>query len=314
VIFDAVALLLLCLFAALGARRGALASGLALAGLVGAYAVGAGAAWALGDAAADAFALPAPFGAAAAGSIGFAAAALAFGLLGWLVRRAARDAVPGPADRAAGALFGALRGSLVVLAVGVLALWWDAARTLATASTPGASTPLREVTASALEAGAHAAFGSERPEARMAARVVAHPARTLAAARGLLEHPDVAALAQDREFWRLVESGSAEVAVATASFRRIAGEPALRREFAKLGLVDEASAADPKLFRLEVRSALAEVGPRMRRLREDPELRALASDPQVAALARRGDVVALLRHPGFQRVVARALGSEPHSG
>jgi membrane protein required for colicin V production len=308
-LFDAAALALLLLFAGLGARRGALATGLSLAGLAGAYAAGVAAAWLLGGSAAAALGLPAPLGAAAAGSAGFLAGMLAFAALGWLVRRARSEAPRGPLDRFGGALFGAARGSLVVLAVGVLALWMDAAQTLrAAAPQPPPATPLRAATAAAIEAGAHAALGAGRPEARMAARVLAQPARTLGAARDLLEHPAIAALAQDRGFWQLVESGRAEIAVATPGFRRLTGDPELRRELAALGVVSDASAGDPHVFRVEARAALAEVGPRLRALREDPDLQRLAADPQVAALARSGDVVALLQHPGFQRVVANALG------
>lgn len=314
VLFDLAALGLLALFAALGARRGALASVMALAGLVGGYGAGAAAAATLGGAAATLLGVAAPLGAAAAGAAGFLVVALGLAVAGSRLRRARREAAPAPGDVLLGALFGTARGALVVLAVGLAALWSDAARTLAApAPVAETTTPLRTATTAVLEAGAQAALGAERPEARMAARLVADPARTLRRLHDLLEHPAVAALASDREFWALVESGRAEIAVATPGFRRIAGDPELRSELAALGVVDRAAAADPRLFRIDARAALAEVGPRLRRLREDPELQALASDPTVAALAQRGDVLGLLQHPGFQRLLARALDA-PTSG
>jgi hypothetical protein len=77
--------------------------------------------------------------------------------------------------------------------------------------------------------------------------------------------------------------------------------------------MEPAAAGDPAAFRQASRDVLAEVGPRLRRLREDPELRAVAQDPEIAGLLEAGEVLGLMRNPRFAGLVARALHA-PESG
>jgi hypothetical protein len=243
---------------------------------------------------------------------GLVVAILAFGLLGIVVRRGDDPESRGALDRALGALFGLGRGSLVVLLLGVLALWLDAARLIgepATSASP-APTPLRAATSAALEAGVGSVLG-DQPGAAVAARVAARPAEALGSLRRVMERPEVAALADDAEFWSDVEAGRVDFALARRSFLAIARDAELRQELAAAGVIEEAAAADPSLFRMQARSVLQELAPRLRGLRSDPDLQLLASDPHVAGLLERGDIVSLFLHPGFQRVVSRALGAPP---
>lgn len=312
---DLVALALLAGCALLGAWRGAWAAGTALAALAGGYAAAVAGALALGPAVAEAFEMPALLGGAAAGTAAFLAAALAIGLAGRALRRAAdgrRGAQPRSSlDRTLGAVLGAGRGAVLVLLLGVAAIWLDAARDLSQPSSSpslAVDTPLRALTRSALGRIAAAAGGDATgPGGALATRVMTHPAESLAALRRVAEHPALAALADDPGFWSEIEAGRPDFALARPSFQALAWDPALREDLAAAGAIDPAAAGDATRFRAAVRPVLLELGPRVAALRRDPELLALSGDPTLAdALARR-DVLALLAHPGFQRVVSRAL-------
>lgn len=311
---DLLALVLLLVFAALGARRGAFATGLSLAGLVAGYAVAWWAATQLGSVTAEAIGVTPLLGAPIAGTVAFLTVACATGLVGWIARRGTRDVPATAASRAGGALFGAARGALLALAIGMLGIWLDASRQVAGAeAAPEADTPLRVVTRSAIEAGVTAALG-DAPGADAAARAVAHPGEAIQGLQALVETPEVQALAQDTAFWSYVEAGAVDAALAEPSFQRLQWNAERRHQLAALGLVAEFAAGDPALFALQMREALAAIGPRLRAVREDPELARLASDPAVADLLARRDWVGILRHAGFQRVLARALAPEAASG
>jgi membrane protein required for colicin V production len=314
VLLDLVALGLLALCALLGAWRGAWASASSLAAVVGGYAAAVAGALALGPAATAALGVPPLLGGAAAGTGAFLVAALTIGLAGRALRRAADerrgDAPRSPADRALGALFGASRGAVLVLLLGVAGLWLDAARELAgpdTVRVPALDTPLRAATRATLARVAEAAVDQEGTGSELAVRVATRPAETLAALRRVAEHPALAALADDPGFWSEIEAGRAEIALARPSFLALARDPAVRSDLALAGAVDPAAAADPARFRAAVRPVLVELGPRLAHLRNDPELQRLAADPSLSDAIARRDVVALLAHPGLQRVMARAL-------
>ena len=312
---DVLALLLLAIFAGLGARRGALATGLSLAGLVCGYAAAIFAATHLGGIAADLCGVSPFFGAPIAGTLAFGFVALDFAIVSFVLRRR-NAAAPTVGSRIGGACFGALRGSLLVLLIGVLALWTDALPRLADRSAsdePAVETPLRSVARAAVTAGVEAALG-DTPGADLAAHALAQPGEAIEQLRALAATPEIAALAEDREFWAYVEGDAVQAALAQPSFQRIQWNTKLRRELAAVGIVDEISAGDPSIFALEMRGALEKVGPRLRQLREDPDLARLANDPAVVDLVQRRDVVGLLGNPGFQRVLTRALAPTPNAG
>lgn len=312
---DLLALCLLLLFAWLGARRGALATGLSLAGIVGGYAAAWWAATQLGAATAGALGVTPLLGAPIAGSAAFIGIVATTGLIAWLARRHAPDVPATPASRAGGAIFGALRGALLALAIGMLAIWLDASRAIGTggAAESVEDTPLRVVTRSAIETGVAAALG-DAPGAGAAAHALAHPGDAIQRVQTLVETPEIQALAQDAAFWSYVEAGALDAALAEPSFQRLQWNVERRHQLAALGLVEEFAAGDPALFGLQVRSALRTIGPRLHALREDPELARLASDPAVAELLARGDWIGILQNAGFQRVLARALAPEPERG
>ena len=316
---DALALGLLVLFSALGARRGTIGSAGALLALLGGYTAAILAAIRFGPATANTLGVPSLLGGVATGTVAFLGGALAIGLLMGALRRAADsrrgDASRTVADRLGGALFGLARGGLAVLMLGLLALWLDAARALTGEATPASSlpqeTPLRVATRAAIETGMHAALPANARGEAAAVRVLTRPAETLGALRSIAEHPELPALIEDGAFWSDVEATRVEFALARPSVRRLTEDLAFREALGAAGVIDPADAWDPARFRAALGQVLTEAGPRIARLRSDPELLRLAEDPQIAAALERGDVFSLVMHPQLQQLAARALTAPP---
>jgi len=96
-----------------------------------------------------------------------------------------------------------------------------------------------------------------------------------------------------------------------ASMLKVSFDPGLRAELASLGLVQSRSAADANAFRAELRPVLAEIGPRIRALKQSGELQRLLEDPGVRAAVGRGDGVRVCGHPAFGELFYRAAGPAP---
>lgn len=312
---DAVALLLLAIFAWRGARRGALASGLSLAGFALGYAAAIFAGIYAGGIAAELCGVSPLLGSPIAGTVAFLFVSFAIAVVSFVLRRRS-DAVPSTASRIGGACFGALRGSLLVLLIGVLAVWIDALPQLANrdaSDTSVVDTPLRTAARAAVAAGVETALG-DTPGADLVAHTLAQPGQAIEQLRALAATPEIAALANDRDFWAYVEADAMQAAVAQPSFQKLQWNAKLRGQLAAVGFVDEISAGDPAIFALEMRRALEKIGPRLRQLREDPDLARLANDPAVIDLVQRRDVVGLLANPDFQGVLTRALTPPANPG
>lgn len=304
-------LLALGLFAALiglGAWRGGFVTGLALLALVLGYAAAVLGAPVLAPHIEAWLGVPKLFALPIAGTALFFAGFLATGLLRFGLRRAGfGDDEPGPTGRLLGALFGALRGALVVVLIAYLALWLDAWRAA------GRELPVPPVedslaaraTGAVVEAGVAAALDGDGATARVVARIAGQPAHALTEWQAVVDSPSVTALREDTIFWRYVEAGHVEVALARPDALRMLRDDALRENLAKLGVVSESAARDPGLFRDDLIAVLREVGPRVKGLREDPELQKLVQDPEVVALVSSGDTMGLLAHPGFRALVER---------
>ena len=299
----------LAVFVALGAWRGALATGLGLATLVLSYA----AALTLGPALAPALAERtglAPFWALPVAGCGvFVASYVVLGLVSALLRRVfgGDAATRGPRDRFLGGVFGGVRGLLVALLISYLALWVDALRVTGGApwmpevGDSAAAKFTGEVVASGLEA----VLGGEDPAVRVAARIAARPAVAAVELERVIENPNVEQLRSDATFWTYVEHGSIDTALNRGSFQRLSRDAELRARLGALGLIEPAAVDDDAAFRAAVAEVLREVGPRIRGLKNDPELHALLEDPQVVAMLESGDTLGLLAHPGFRGLVDR---------
>jgi len=313
-VLDLAAVFILSLFALLGALRGGLASLTGLVTLALAYFAAVLAAQHLGAPVSAKLGVSPLLGPVVAGTGAFVAAALFVGILGSLVRRVAAsfrgDEPLGAANRWLGATFGLVRGTFVVLLLGWLAIWVDAA--CETGSFEGlAAAPeveessLVKVTEAVVQKAVTAAMDEGGTGATVVARFASKPGQSVRNIQAVLGSPKIEALQQDRFFWTLIANGSFDRAMNQKSFRDVIDSEELRRNFAELGVISEEAAKSRDGFKQELGAVLAEVGPRIRGLSEDPELQKLARDPQVTALLEQGDALGLMNHEGIQRLAAR---------
>jgi hypothetical protein len=241
----------------------------------------------------------------------FVGAYVALGLIAWLTLRAERsyrgEGPRTPFDRGVGAVFGLARGALVVLLIGWLSLWVDALRAAGPLQglPPVGGTRLGETTQDVLETGLGYAVGDDSAAGRVTTRMLSDPVHIVAGMQDLLEEPHIRSLRDDDLFWTYVSHESYDAALNRGSFLGIAYDESLRRRLADLGLVTEEAAADPRLFRDSMRAVLEEIGPRIRKLKEDPEFRKMLDDPEVLEALQTGDTLALVRHASFQKLMQR---------
>ena len=313
-IFDLLFLLVLLAMAALGAWKGAVASGSGLLGLLLGY---AGAVWAALHGSgwvADRLVVPQLVAPAVAGTLGFALVWLATSsaadvMVAWdrsRVEEHGRDFI----DRGIGGLFGLARGGLIVVLLGVMVNWLDAGRDLGAleglAGMPDAQGSTIAGASGDLVGGAVARALSEAgPGGEVAARIVARPGVALGSVQSILEDERLEGLFRDRLFWTLIQNDSIDYAMNRNAIRRIVKDPEMRGRFVDLGLVDEAAREDSALFRNTLAGVLAELAPKVDRLHRDPEIQSLASDPEIIRLVESGDSLALLSHPRIRKIVDR---------
>lgn len=312
-LFDLIALVVLLLFVAIGAFRGTIAGLVSTATLVVGYIVGALCAVSLGAPLGEAIGQSRWIAAPLAGSLGFFAVFVVMAIVAFFIRRWDRARVEAQGgrsalDRTGGALCGAFRGLLVVLLIGILHNWIQASQIMnGSESVESAeTTPLQHITQNAVEAGLGALLG-DQPQAEIATQMIARPTQSLVAMRDVMEHPAIATLVDDKNFWVYVENGAYDSALNRQSFHRMLRDPNLRSDLADVGFVDPAAAGDPVLFRRATLEVLEQVGPRIANLRSDPEMRGLAEDPEIVDLLQRNDILGLLRNPRFSAFVNRVL-------
>jgi uncharacterized membrane protein required for colicin V production len=306
---DAIALIILTVFAVMGALRGALATAMGLLSLAVAYGAGLTLGPALGPSLAGQMGLPTALGVVLAGTGAFLAAYFAMGIVSAVVRRLSRrrDGRRSARDRFLGGAVGAVRGALIVLLLSWLALWVDALRATGTVeSLPGVGdSRAAALTGEIVESGLEAALGDAGPAGRVAARMAARPGVALSELQGVLDNPNIERLRSDEMFWTHVESGSVDAALNRLSFQRVQRDDALRRRLADLGLIDADAALDTRAFRNAMADVFGEVGSRIRGLKNDPEVKQLMNDPEVVAMLQSGDTLGLLGHAGFRHLVDR---------
>ena len=266
---DLLALLILLAFAGMGAVRGGLAAGMALASLGVGYGAAIYAAPRYGPLASELTGVPEWLGMPVAGSVAFLLAYIVMGLVSFVARKT-WALEPGetrsPRDRFLGASFGVARGALVVLLLSYLAIWIEAARvTGAAPSLPelGSSAATR-VTQNVVEAGVGALVDDAQPAGKLVARMAARPGQSMVELQSLMEHPVIAELRNDEMFWSYVEHGSIDAALARRGAVALVYDADMRRQLGALGLIDEAAVADSAVFREQAADVLRQVGPRIR--------------------------------------------------
>lgn len=314
---DLVFMAILLVLVAFGAWRGAVASAAGLMALLAGYGGALQAATRLADWVAATLIVPALVAPAIAGTLGFAVAWLLASALADLAIAWDAERVEGGGraiwDRGIGGVVGLLRGVLVVVLLAVLSSWLDAARDLGAleglASMPDAGES-RAVAASGelVEGVVSRALVDAGPAGQMAARITARPGLALGHVKSLLEDERLTGLFADRLFWTLITNGSIDYAMNRAAMRSIVDDPAMRGQFADLGLVGDSAREDRDVFRVTMAAVLSEVAPKVHRLQHDPELNEIAQDPEIISLVEAGNMMALANHPSVRRLVARVSG------
>jgi hypothetical protein len=304
---DLVVVLALFALAWLGAHRGAAESGVRLVGLAVAYAAGWGAGKLAGAPLADALGVAPWLGLVAAGALGFLGAQ---GLVEIAARkvRAAADDDASDASRALGSLLGIARGALLLLPILWLAGFAESVRQL----NPAGGLPDLSGARSAAVGQAVAGAAAERIGAngdggtRVVTHWIARPGESIAALSEIAADPRVRVLQSDAGFWRDLESGDVAGALARPTFAELARDAQLRGRFAALGLVPATAAVDAQQFHDALAVVMAEVGPRLRRVKEDPAFQDLLADEALRARVQAGDTLAALMDPRVQHLVATA--------
>lgn len=316
---DLIALSILGFFVLIGALRGGVASAMGLLTLVCSY---AGAVWAarnLGGAVTQSIGVSALPATALAGTAGFVVTAVVLGVIGALVRRWAEglrgDSSMGVLNRWLGGVFGAVRGSLVVLLISWLVIWLDAARETGAFEGLDAVPDIKissaaKVTEKVVAKTVRAALGEGGTTGEVVARLASRPGPAVKSLQAILADRRIEALQSDRFFWTCIENRAYDRGMNLRSFQAIASDPKMRAMFADVGVVPVEAVADSKIFRAHFGEALAQVGPRVKGLVDDPELQRLAQDPEILSMLESGDTLGLFRHDGIQRLVAKASARE----
>ncbi len=322
---DLICLGILAVFVLIGLFRGTLAGALRLGTLLLSYGAGYAGSKLLATPVGLALGVSDLIGAMAAGVVSFAACFMLLGLISGFIARADRRRIEEEGDgrsgidRLGGALIGGLQGGVIVLLIGWLAIWVEAAQVLgvgpladpagtepaAAPASPDSDRPqsmVASLTRDVIEEAASAALG-DAPEAKIAAGLAARPAETIGGIQEVLESREVATLQNDELFWQYLSTGAIDSALNRGSFRAIAYDDELRGQLADLGLVNEAARNDPAVFRQSSQQAFAQIAPKLGQLRNDPAIQALASNPAVQQALSTGNHAALLMNPEIRSLI-----------
>ena len=303
---DLVVVLALFAFAWLGAHRGGPESGVRFLGLGVAYGGAFLAGSLAGGALAGALGVAPWMGLVGAGLVGFVAAQALVEIVA-RKQRADGDELS-DVSRIAGSAFGIARGALLLAPLLFVASFSESVRQVSPAAAlpdlSGArATGVGQAVASVA---AQQIAASGEGSARLTARFVASPGQSVSALSAIAADPRIRVLQSDASFWRDLERGDIASALARPTFAELARDGDLRAQMAALGLVPETSALDAQQFSAEMARVMAEVAPRIARIKADPAFQELLADEALRERVRNGETLALLSDPRLQRVVANA--------
>jgi uncharacterized membrane protein required for colicin V production len=327
-ILDLILIAVFILFAVNGLRRGGLAAGVSLFSIVFAYVGGIVGAKYGAQPLLEATQIVPFIATPVAGLAGFTLTYFSFGFIGGrLVRffdERSDDDERGGFDRFVGGVIGGMHGGLVLLLLGWLAIWVDAARDLDVLTLAKDKLPQTEdsrlagLTSRVVEEVAVRALGDGNKQTdaqdagvRVITRLLANPGSALSGLQDLLEDDRIARLQQDRMFWVLIENGASDSALNRLSFYQIAHDAGLRQSLADLGIISAEAAKSATAFHEDATAVFDDVGPKLRGLRDDPAIREMSKDPEIVSMLERGDTLALIQHPEIRRLVDRIAGQAP---
>ncbi len=299
---------LVLVLGAFGAYRGALESGIRLAALPFAYGCAIWGGQALAEPVAAATGASAFLGSVLAGTGAFL---LAQGLASLAARRARGEATDvGTESRLAGGLFGAARGVLLAIPILWLASLSEGARLAGvSADLPDLSgAQLRTPAGDAVALAAGVLLEERNTGDRVALRIAARPEQALGSMNRLMGDPNLRILQGDGGFWRDVENGDLEGALARPTLRQLENDAQFRQQLGDVGAISELAVQDRRVFRVELHDALLALAPRLRALREDPRVQALLADASLRQQLHSGDTLALIANPSFRTLVSEIAG------
>lgn len=217
-------------------------------------------------------------------------------------------------DRLGGGLVGVAQGALLVVLVGWLGgAFMDTVRFAARSDgsalrgEPLAS-PLVDASQRVIEQTIEG-IADDETVGRVTAHWIARPGVSFEALDAVLTNPRINELERDATFWKALDAGHVDAALASPALRRLAHDAPLRRELARLGAVPEATTHDPAAFERALRETIERIAPLVRGLSRDPDLQALLADPTVQDALGRGQPWRLLAHPRLRHLASR-LGAQ----
>ena len=142
---------------------------------------------------------------------------------------------------------------------------------------------------------------------RITAKLISKPGAGIAALSAVASDARVRVLQADQGFWSDLEQGDIAGALARPTFAELTRDAELRARLADLGLVAESSVVvDAQQFHEEMAAVIAEVGPRLRRIKADPAFQELLADEALRERIRAGETMALLTDPRIRQLVANS--------
>lgn len=312
--FDLTCILLLLGLIAAGAMRGALASGLALFTMLASYGVAIG----MGPNFAPLFenrtallgVLAIPLG----GGLAFAITYITLSISSMLITRAERDRREDDEDRSTsdrffGGTFGAVRGLLLLLLVGIFGHYLAQGQRAGVVKglPPIEDSFITEMSGNFTEIGISMALDQACVASKMAARLAVRPTDTKDQLGELMAYESVRGVIQDPSFWILVQVSDTFGAINQLSFQRMIYDNSLREKLGEMGFLQEEAVADPVLFRESLRPCIRRLCVVMGSIQDNPSIDKLIQDKEVMNLVRAGNTAALIRHPLFIESVASVI-------
>ncbi len=246
-----------------------------------------------------------------AGAAAFIAVFLLFGLFGaiiCMIERKKREQKSRTAvDRLGGAVFGTLRGLIIVFLIGLLGNYLQEAHHAGVAEAiPDVDDSITaEISGHMADQIVSSSLKDSDPGTRLAAQVALHPSRTIEKINDVVNNPYIQELIEDRAFWSDLESADIESAMDRSSINRIAENQNLRDQFANLGIINQDIGSEE--FKDYVRLAINQINPRVQNLRNDPRIQNLLTKDEVVKLIEDGNIMGLLENRDFQKAVQAIL-------
>ncbi|MBW2713193.1 MAG: hypothetical protein JRC77_05520 [Deltaproteobacteria bacterium] len=212
-------------------------------------------------------------------------------------------------DRFTGGIFGAVRGLLLLLLIGLFGHYLAQGQRAGVVHSlpPIENSFMADMSGDLLEVGISMALDQACVASKMAASLAVRPADTKDDLAEIMAFDSVRGVIADPSFWILVQAGEVDGAIRQLSFQRMVYDASLREALGEHGFLQPESVEDPVLFRESLRPCVSRLCVVMGQIQDNPAIEKLIDSDEVMDLVRSGDTVALIRHPLFIESVASVL-------